>query len=120
MGLAGGGFWSFLRGPQCVSGDCEDGCGVRLQPGVFRYEGCFQNGRAHGQGAFELLATGESYSGQWRHGNKHGRGIYVYTNGTEYEGEWEDNQRQGQGTLRSSETGAVIYSGLWQADERRP
>src|SRR5262245_20980204 len=77
----------FYFSPRCTSGDCAQGCGIREQRNVFRYEGCFRNGKAHGKGTFSAV-TGDVYSGDWVNGAKHGRGSYRYPDGSRYEGDW--------------------------------
>ncbi|MCR9143366.1 MAG: hypothetical protein NXI24_14025 [bacterium] len=106
--------------PRCTAGDCVNGTGVRQQTGVFHYAGEFRNGRAHGRGVFESIATGHQYDGEWQGGLMHGQGRYRYPDGTEYEGEWRDNLRHGRGELRNRADGRVIYAGEWIAGERAP
>lgn len=94
-----------------------NGTGVRQQLDVFRYAGEFRNGRAHGRGVFESIATGHRYAGEWQAGLMHGRGAYRYPDDTEYAGEWRDNLRHGRGALREVDGSQVIYKGRWERGE---
>jgi hypothetical protein len=40
--------------------------------------------------------NGDRYEGEWRNGKRHGRGKYIWADGTWSDGEWKDNQRFGQ------------------------
>ena len=75
------------------------------------YSGAFQAGQPHGFGEFTwpsmptLTATQQlhnKYIGNWNHGKRHGRGIYLYADGSSYDGEWSDDNKHGLGqfTLR--------------------
>lgn len=96
---------------RCTSGNCQNGCGIREQKDVFKYEGCFKNGKAHGNGMFTAI-TGGKYIGEWFHGTKHGFGEYQYSNGTQYQGQWHQNQKKGMGVLKDK-NGTVIFQGMW-------
>ena len=41
--------------------------------------------------------TGDTYSGEWKNDEKHGRGIYTYADGGRYEGEYKDGKWHGMG-----------------------
>lgn len=73
------------------------------------------HGRPHGRGVY----TGESvYSGQWRHGCRHGRGLQLYSNGDRFDGEWHDDVRSGTGdyTWMAGAAEAMTFRGAWQDD----
>eukprot|EP00903_Cladosiphon_okamuranus_P012106 g11359.t1 len=89
---------------------------------VFKYEsgdtytGSWRNGRRHGVGVYEERATGNSYEGDWVDDARHGRG--VMTSGAKdflYDGDWVHDKRTGNGksVIRGSET----YSGGWKDGE---
>ena len=44
-------------------------------------------------------ATKGNYVGELKDGKPHGKGTYIWKNGTKYEGEWKDGELHGQGTL---------------------
>ena len=41
----------------------------------------------------------ELYQGEWKGGEKHGRGIYRFENGDVYDGTWENGKRSGIGEV---------------------
>ena len=43
--------------------------------------------------------VGESYIGEFLNGLRHGRGTFVWADGTKYTGQWEYNQATGNGTM---------------------
>lgn len=52
----------------------------------------------HGEGRMEYAATGNVYEGQWRRGQRHGRGEFVdQTAQTKYTGDFRANRRHGSG-----------------------
>ena len=54
--------------------------------------------------------TGATYTGEWRRGIMHGRGILRYF-GMQYEGDWNKGERSGTGRLAF--TSGEIYEGDW-------
>lgn len=51
-----------------------------------QYEGSIsKDGKFHGRGVI-AYPNGESYSGEWVHGQRHGRGTYTYADGGVYTG----------------------------------
>ena len=89
---------------ECVRGDCQQGEGtlqLKTQWGEGFYRGGFENGQFHGQGRLELpisfLAT-EIYVGDWREGQRDGRGKHWNGKGNLYIGEWRNDKRHGQGS----------------------
>lgn len=39
----------------------------------------------------------QTYKGETKNGKRHGRGLYVYTNGDMYDGEWRKSRKYGKG-----------------------
>ena len=39
---------------------------------------------------------GDKYDGDWKDGNKHGKGIYYDANGNKYDGDWKDDYMHGE------------------------
>ena len=76
-----------------------DGC-----EGTYRYDngdsytGEWKSGKKHGQGVY-TWADGQRYAGQWVEGRKQGFGKYSWPNGDWYEGEFLNGNYHGQGTL---------------------
>ncbi|KAJ9471258.1 Phosphatidylinositol 4-phosphate 5-kinase 8 [Diplonema papillatum] len=62
-----------------------------------------------------LQQRANHYTGGFKKGKRHGRGVFCYRDGSRYEGRWEDNQKHGEGTFLY-ETGAV-YTGSFSRDE---
>ena len=40
-------------------------------------------------------ADGNTYTGSWAEGKRHGKGLFAYANGGSYDGDWEEGKRQG-------------------------
>lgn len=57
-----------------------------------------------------LFDDGSSYSGEWKNGRIHGRGVFLWANGDRFEGEWKDDLQNGQGTYAAAD-GSVYYGG---------
>ena len=80
------------------------------------YEGEVLNGVRHGVGLFKTLTSRVSYSGQWAHGKRHGRGIMYYGEHSWYKGDWVDSIRHGWGVRRF--TTGNVYEGQWSRGKR--
>ena len=52
------------------------------------------------------------YQGQWLGGNKHGHGVFTYTNGDQYLGQWEQDVQHGEGTMIDAASGKEM-SGIF-------
>lgn len=63
------------------------------------YEGEFKDDEINGIGTYYDSHKGTEYSGQWRMGEKHGKGLLKYSDGSHYNGEWEANVCQGWETF---------------------
>ena len=70
-----------------------------------RYEGVITKGtKESGIGSFVVKEMspdgsdhrGDSYEGEFKGANRHGKGTYIWSNGTKYVGEWKDNEMHGQ------------------------
>ncbi|MCX7737155.1 MAG: caspase family protein [Candidatus Kapabacteria bacterium] len=96
---------------QCVSGDCNNGKGVKKFDNGDRYEGQFKEGRFNGKGTY-FYADGDKYVGDFVDGFKEGKGKYFYKNGKVYDGEWKENNRNGQGTETYPD--GSKYTGGWK------
>ena len=62
-----------------------------------RYVGDFKDGQRHGKGTF-WYATGAQYIGEWHENLKHGKGVFTYEDGTEYSGFFEDDRPVARGS----------------------
>ncbi|GAB5371810.1 hypothetical protein AAMO2058_001611700 [Amorphochlora amoebiformis] len=85
-------------GPFSAAGK-PHGTGVEVySDGLTRYEGMFENGVRHGKGKL-LYRTGAMYIGNWKNGQKEGRGRHKNAIG-EYVGEFVKGKRHGKGTMK--------------------
>lgn len=75
------------------------------------YVGEFKNGEFHGKGKYSY-ESGDSYEGDYRNGLQHGRGTYKLSNGEKYVGEYKNDKRHGSGEFYSS-NGNLLKSGRW-------
>jgi hypothetical protein len=91
-------------GRQCIYGDCRDGFGIveiRNEWGTDRYEGGFRDGKYHGHGRFEFMASRTErgyYDGDWSMGMREGRGTHWDGKANLYIGQWRDDLRHGRGS----------------------
>ena len=62
------------------------------------YDNCFdgRNSIYLGEGKM-LFADRRVYTGQWRLGKLHGRGVFEWPNGKRYSGEYQKGIREGEG-----------------------
>ena len=76
------------------------------------YTGGYQSGKRHGQGRY-IFANGSSYSGGWERGLKHGQGSISYPDKATYTGGWSLGKRDGSGlyVYPSGDT----FDGEWKA-----
>jgi len=54
------------------------------------------------------------YSGTWVWGERHGHGIFYYSNGNVYEGHWEHNLKEGEGLYRLID--GTEFPAAWKDD----
>ena len=67
----------------CVSGDCENGSGVSVDPSG-RYEGGFLARMKHGWGTFKF-SNNDTYLGEYMDDNRHGLGTFTFADGESFE-----------------------------------
>jgi len=79
------------------------------------YEGEFKDGNRDGKGYF-ISMSGWYYDGVWKDNKKHGYGKLVVKDGSFYEGEWRDDDRNGLG--KYSRANEYIYQGQWRDGKR--
>lgn len=90
------------------------GKGKMILPDLSYYEGDFCDGIFNGTGVFCMMDTAMIYSGDWKAGQKHGKGWLLYRPNNWYDGEWFEGKRQGYG-IRHYDSGTV-YEGMWEND----
>ena len=59
-----------------------------------------------------LNEDSERYEGQYKDGDRHGRGYYVFEKGNRYFGEWSCDKIHGQGT--KTWASGDTYTGSWK------
>jgi hypothetical protein len=78
---------------------CGDVQGIKSWPDGDSYSGQWRFGFKHGFGKYSW-GNGRSYSGGWREDMMHGHGTYTFENGDSYTGAWECDVQTGVGTYR--------------------
>tara|TARA_B100000787_G_scaffold74742_1_gene55057 strand:+ start:1799 stop:2950 length:1152 start_codon:yes stop_codon:yes gene_type:complete len=100
----------FVWGQNCISGDCENGIGTKKSK-FTSYTGSFKEGFMHGKGVYKWKSGG-SYEGEFRENYFEGHGIRIYKDGAKYEGGYKYNKRHGKGKITYSS--GNTYMGDWQ------
>ena len=81
------------------------------------YEGQWRQGEKHGKGRYYKTDTKTMYVGDWKNGKKHGKGIMTYdTPFTIYTGDWKNGKRHGRGSMKFKDESE--YNGLWEENKR--
>jgi hypothetical protein len=84
---------------RCMQGDCENGTGIYVYADSSQYEGEWKNGQRTGKGTVTKV-DGTEVLGKWENDAlKDGKGTIKYPNKYVYEGEIKDNLASGDGTL---------------------
>ena len=55
-----------------------------------------------------IFLVGKKYIGEWKDGEKNGKGITSFSNGNEYIGEWKNGKKNGKGTNKFSDGKLII------------
>lgn len=76
------------------------------------YSGEWQHGKRHGRG--KLTTWSSAYNGEWRNGRRHGRGRQIYPSGNVYDGEWRYDLKHGNGIIRWVDRAEVLLTRLRQ------
>jgi hypothetical protein len=101
-------------GDECVEGNCVNGTGTMNFSTGHKYTGEFKDGVRHGKGVM-LLPGGRKMVGTWV-GNEIREGTFTAPDGTMYVGQWEFRERNGQGTLTFPD--GRKYVGTFKSDQR--
>ena len=82
-------------------------------------------GRPHGKGIYthhdeeDQVQTG-TYNGEWKDGQKHGKGSHRYRNGDVYDGPWVNGKRHGKnGKYTYHNKSSTEYVGDWEKDMKQ-
>ena len=81
----------------CIKGDCRGGFGGKSAIGTYVYD------------------NGDTYVGEWMHGERYGKGVYTYNNGDTYNGEFVHNRKDGNGVYTSAD--GTKTEGIWSDNE---
>ena len=81
----------------CIEGDCKNGKGTMYTKG-YKYVGEYKDGNRHGKGTW-TESDGSKYVGEWKNDKMNGFGKRTSANGKDYnEGIWKNNSLHGIGT----------------------
>lgn len=93
--------------------------GICCYAGQKKYTGYWKNGERHGKGICTYGVRGKvaSYAGDWKDDEKHGYGVYIFkADGTVYEGSWIHDKATGYG--RVTYPNGDTYEGSWERGRR--
>ena len=79
------------------------------------YFGEFKDDKAHGKGTF-IYQDGSKYFGEFVNGKQNGQGTYTWADGDKYVGEYKDHKAHGQGTYTWAD--GRQYVGEYKDDKR--
>lgn len=89
---------------------CSDGLGFYKKiPNT--YTGEFKHNKKHGKGKM-IYSSGGTYEGEWKEGFRDGKGILTKQDGDVYQGEWKCGLRHGKGILTKRD--GRVYEGNWE------
>ncbi len=80
-------FATSARADECVEGNCVDGYGTLVTTTGQKFTGQFKDGLRHGKGVF-ILPGGRRLEGIWQE-NEIVEGTYTLPDGTKYVGQWK-------------------------------
>ena len=79
------------------------------------YIGDFKDGKMDGNGSC-FNSKGELiYDGEWKLGQIHGKGKYIWNRNKWYEGDFQQGEKHGEGTFYLN--GDPVYQGTWKFDK---
>ena len=82
---------------ECIEGNCVDGYGTMVYSTGQKFTGHFKAGMRHGKGVF-ILPGGRKLEGIWEENNIK-EGTYTWPDGTKYVGQFKYRERDGHGEL---------------------
>ena len=77
---------------QCVSGNCDNGSGVKIYPDSSKFEGVFENGQRK-EGKY-VYSSGDVYEGSFQANLRHGYGTYLYKGGQVFKGIYKNDEKE--------------------------
>jgi hypothetical protein len=105
---------SISLGDECIEGDCINGSGTMVFSTGHKYTGGFKNGNRHGKGVM-LMPGDRKIVGVWED-NEITEGVFTQPDGTVYDGQWRFRERNGMGTLTFPD--GRKYSGEFKSGQR--
>jgi hypothetical protein len=100
---------------QCLSGNCENGSGVKILPDKGRYVGAFQAGLPNGVGSCEFPDK-KKYLGEWLNGKPNGSGLMMYPDGSRVRGFWNAGILVRQDMVKGADGSQSIAFGCVSGD----
>ncbi|MBF0172229.1 MAG: tetratricopeptide repeat protein [Magnetococcales bacterium] len=107
------GFTPLPLSAECLRGDCQNGVGIYQWSSGDRYQGQFKDGQRHGRGQY-IHRDGSVYTGEYFMGQRQGQGTLVWSSGKRYSGSWNQGLQQGQG--RKSWPDGRVQTGRFDRD----
>lgn len=93
----------------------KDGLGIYTWKDGYIYMGDFKDSKMDGVGSC-FNSKGELvYDGEWKRGQIHGNGRYIWNKNKWYEGEFQQGQKHGTGTFYLNND--PVYTGTWKYDK---
>ncbi|MBF0107582.1 MAG: SUMF1/EgtB/PvdO family nonheme iron enzyme [Magnetococcales bacterium] len=102
-------------GEPAILATAQKSQGTRDYPDGVRYEGEFKDGQRHGKG-IQTWPDGARYEGTFSNDKRHGRGLFTWPTQARYEGEFVDGKRHGQGVY--SWPNGARYEGTYLDGQR--
>lgn len=101
---------SHLQAQSCIRGNCINGFGTAVYASGDRYTGEFKHSRRHGKGIL-YASSGNKYMGDWIEDIQQGDGKMMFRNGDIYNGQFKSDQMSGTGTMDFKN--GDKYTGQW-------
>lgn len=101
--------------------DLRDGVSVSRRPPLELEKGALYTGewnsmgQRHGRG-IQIWADGSMYEGYWANDKATGKGRLFHADGDVYEGQWKEDKAHGQGVYTHSD--GASYKGGWDQDKQ--
>jgi hypothetical protein len=100
----------------CVQGNCGTGVGIFVLESGERYEGQFRNGQRNGRGVQYYPDGSMRYNGDFKNDIRDGYGAYYFSNGDKIVGIFADNKPNGKATYYYSDGDRFV--GIYQDGKR--
>ncbi len=94
-----------------VRGNCTSGYGVIEYRGKDVYMGYWKDGKKHGKGKY-IWKDGSVYEGEWYKNNMHGQGKFTHADGTVWQGEFRNDDFMGNKNANTNSTNNLDIGSL--------